>query len=61
MQVDIERKCGNYEGARRASYMALGWGIAGIVAGVIILLTIVVVFIVVIIPQPDADPTESPQ
>ena len=61
MQVDIERKRGNYQGARRASYMALGWGIAGIITGVIILVIGVVVFVVVIIPAQLEAATESPQ
>ena len=61
MQVKIERERGNYQEARRASYMALGWGIAGIITGVIILVIAVVVIVVVIIPQLGADSTQDPQ
>ena len=61
MQVKIERERGNYQGARRASYMALGWGIAGIITGVIISVTYLVVNIVVIYPAQLEAATESPQ
>ena len=50
MQVDAERRRGNYQGARSASYKALGWGIAGIVTGFILTVTLLAIFFVVIYP-----------
>ena len=47
MQVDSEWSRGNHQGAHDASRMARGWGLAGIITGILIIVVCVVVFIVV--------------
>ena len=46
MQVDQEWSRINYQGAYNASRKARGWGIAGIVTGVIAMFIIIILYVV---------------
>ena len=47
MQADSEWNNGNHQEAHDAARKARGWGIAGLVAGVILYIFLVILFIVV--------------